>query len=203
MSEYAFLGSLVKSSRPALSKDRLAEIGDLGATGKTVAEAKANLAERIEYALTGSYEPIVIMHGGYVAIASRTLDGQWVSYIREGNGNARCKSYGNYRQSADHAEDDLRKTFAQFLDGNGIDGAPVLRAWHLDDLYSYRAWQAAYRIGQNDGMADPRAFADTKRSPRHIREYLADKLAPNGQSPYCHCAETHDPYCPDFVSELG
>lgn len=200
----AYLGSRVQLSRSTFTRDREASCGDLSAIGKTIAEAKANLAERIEYALTGSYEPIVIMHGEYVAIAHRTLDGQWVSYIRRGNERQGCTSYGNYRESSENAEDDLRKTFAQYLDGLGIDGGAVIRPWHREDLNSYRAWQAAWRIARMDGAEDPRTFADSHRSPVFIREHLAKTAsAPFGPSPYCSCEDTHHPYCPDFVAQLA
>lgn len=202
MSELAYLGSFVHSGRPTLSKEREASIGDLSATGRTVAEAKANLAERVAYALTGDYEPIVIPHGGFIALAWRTIDGGWKSIIRRPDGSHGCTTYGWHREDRAKVDHDLRRTFAQYLDGAGMDGAAVAYCDQIDDLNSYRAWQAAYAIAMADGDPNPRAFADTRRNPMAIRAILADKCAPFGPSPYCRCdGDTHTPYCPDFVAE--
>ena len=61
----------------AFGRDRQVSRGDLTGTGKTVADAKKDLERRIDEALTGDYDPIIVNYNGCSCIVYRCQYG-WV-----------------------------------------------------------------------------------------------------------------------------
>jgi hypothetical protein len=53
------------------------ERGMLDGKGETLTAAKRDLGDRIDEALTGSYDPAIVGSGAYEAVCYRRPDGWW------------------------------------------------------------------------------------------------------------------------------
>lgn len=73
----------VRSAGVVRRKLFIAERGDLESSGPTKSEAKANLERKIDFALTGSYRPVLVKCGPYSVLVWREPSGFSYSILRD------------------------------------------------------------------------------------------------------------------------
>jgi hypothetical protein len=135
--------------------------------GRNATEAKKNAEARIEAALTGEWNPYVIIHKGLVAFVVRKpekTEWQWGFKVVNTTEHEQLHSQWfdlNYtdRPAAIRA---AAYSLAQ-QSGTYVGLKPFLLAEQLSDLDRYFDWQAAYRLAKVAGKSDEEARLEAEK----------------------------------------
>ncbi len=145
---------------------KIARLGDLEASGNTLAEAKAILHDWVEKAVTGSYAPKLLMGAGYQTLVYRTPHG-WLYTAPSVVG----KPLNRCAISCDNAEDAQAKAEVHIaqcafrIDGDDHEIAEMIsnekeRTRFLD----WCRWQRSYSQLRAEGHDDLYCFEHARAS---------------------------------------
>ncbi len=125
-------------------------------TGRTLTEARRDAAQKIEQALSGTYDPVLLpLPDGDIMVGFRTPTEGWSYWFwRDGRLSGGCLCALPTREELERR---MRRHAAQSTEDSRYLEHPTCTAEDKRDFDEYRAWQHRYQAAKAHGLSDREA----------------------------------------------
>jgi hypothetical protein len=132
--------------------------------GRTLTEARRDAAQKIEQALSGTYDPVLLpLPDGDIMLGFRTPAEGWSYWFwRDGRLSGGCLCALTTREELERR---MRRHAAQSTEDSRYLEHPTCTEQDKRDFDEYRAWQQRYAAAQAQGLSDSEAHAYASSPP--------------------------------------